>query len=312
MSTNPSRRDLLIATTSLSALAISCKSSPTEEELAQLSDPYHEGFFGISLAQWSNHRALRGGELSNLEWISSVREKYDVDAIEFVNSFFKDKAMDWGYLDEMKQRAADADTRMLLIMIDGEGSLAAQDANERAKAIENHRKWILSASYLGCHSIRVNAAGSGEATEMAKRAADSLDQLAHFGEPFEVSVIVENHGGRSSNGQWLASVMELASNPGVGTLPDFGNFNTGGGVWYDRYLGVQELMPYAKAVSAKSHDFDALGNEVNTDYTRMLQIVKDSGYTGYIGIEYEGSKLSEDDGIRMTRDLLIRVRKSLG
>lgn len=302
-----SRRELLLATSSLAALTLACRSSSSQEETA--ADEAQ--LFGISLAQWSNHRALKSGELSNLDWISTVREKYDIAAVEFVNQFFMDKAADWAYLEQMKQRGADAGVDMLLIMIDGEGALAAADDAERAKAIANHHKWILAANFLGCHSIRVNAAGSGEAEEMAKRAADSLVQLADFGKPFSVDVIVENHGGRSSDGQWLSGVMRRADHANVGTLPDFGNFHTGNGEWYDRYQGVEELMPFAKAVSAKSHEFDEAGMEINTDYTRMLQIVKDAGYRGHIGVEYEGSKHSEDEGIRLTRDLLLRVRDSI-
>lgn len=305
MSKSPTRRDLLRATTSMTALALTSNSSAFGAQDSK------KGFFDISLAQWSNHRSLQAGEQSNLDWISTVREKYEIQAVEFVNSFFKDKAFDWAYLAEMKSRAADASVRMLLIMIDGEGALASEDAPARSAAIANHRKWIVAASYLGCHSIRVNAAGSGDGDEMAKRAADSLVQLADYGEPYNVNVIVENHGGLSSNGKWLARVMQLAKHPGVGTLPDFGNFHTGGGEWYDRYQGVTELMPYAKAVSAKSHEFDANGNETKTDYDQMLGIVKAAGYRGFVGIEYEGSKHSEDEGILLTRDLLRRVRSEL-
>jgi L-ribulose-5-phosphate 3-epimerase len=228
-----------------------------------------------------------------------------------VNQFFADKARDWDYLAEMKRRAADAGVRMLLIMIDGEGALAAEDAAAREAAVENHRKWVVAASYLGCHSIRVNAAGSGDPGEMQKRAAESLVRLADFGAPYGVSVIVENHGGWSSNGEWLAGVMKLAGHEGVGTLPDFGNFRLGGGAEYDRYKGVEELMPFAKAVSAKSHAFGPDGGETSTDYLRMMRIVKDSGYRGFVGIEYEGGGHSEDEGIRLTRDLLRRVRAEL-
>ncbi|MFT7669960.1 MAG: L-ribulose-5-phosphate 3-epimerase [Planctomycetota bacterium] len=304
MFSRSTRRELLRATSSLGALTLASRVGFSASE-----GPSAE-FFEISLAQWSNHRTLRAGQ-TNLEWISAVREKYDIGAVEFVNQFFADKACDWDYLSQMKLRASDAGVRMLLIMIDGEGALAAEDKSEREAAIEKHRKWIVAAGYLGCHSIRVNAAGSGDEDEMAKRAADSLTQLARFGEQYKINVIVENHGGLSSSGAWLASVMRLADHPGVGTLPDFGNFRVSRDVMYDRYLGVKELMPYAKAVSAKSHDFDKLGNETNTDYNRMLRIVKDSGYTGFIGVEYEGSNHSEDDGIRLTRDLLIRTREEL-
>ena len=299
----PSRRDVLRASGGLGLLALAgCRSSMTDSGT---------DWFDVSLAQWSNHRSLKAGEQSNLEWITNARTRYDLGAVEFVNSFFKDKARDEAYLDQMKQRAADADVRMLLIMIDEEGSLAHQDDGHRSSAIENHKRWIEAAGHLGCHSIRVNAAGGGDAQEMMQRAADSLVQLADHGDPYGVSVIVENHGGRSSNGAWLAGVMRTADDPRVGTLPDFGNFDLGGGEQYDRYLGVTELMPFAKAVSAKSHDFDEAGDEVNTDFRRMLGIVKAAGYRGYIGIEFEGDRHSEDEGILLTRDLLTRIRAEL-
>ena len=315
-----SRREFLALASSLSAVALTSSTGGAAPlaGLTRQDEPEKTGNpFEISLAQWSNHRALHGGQISNLDWISTVREKYDIGAIEFVNQFFKDKACDWEYLGQMKLRAIDAGVRMLLIMVDGEGALAALDETERAKAIRNHHKWIVAASFLGCHSIRVNAAGSGDPAEMQKRAADSLVQLVMFGAPYRVNVIVENHGGLSSNGEWLAGVMKLADsmflsdNNGVGTLPDFGNFNLGGGKQYDRYQGVTELMPFARAVSAKSHEFDDAGNEIHTDFRKMMKIVLAAGYRGHVGIEYEGSKHSEDEGIRLTRDLLIRVRKEL-
>ena len=311
MSKTPSRRDVLCASGSLGALALSAPMNTMASTLSETRRRAEDPLFEISLAQWSNHRSLQAGEQTNLEWITNTRKKYDLGAVEYVNSFFKDKACNWDYLSQMKERARDADVRPLLIMIDGEGALAAGDDGERRAAIERHRKWMVAASFLGCHSIRVNAAGSGDAEEMQKRAADSLVQLAEFGSPYEVNVIVENHGGRSSNGEWLAGVMRLANDERVGTLPDFGNFRIQGDEWYDRYQGVAELMPFAKAVSAKSHEFDAQGNETRTDYRRMLKIVVDAGYRGHVGIEFEGSGVSEDEGIRLTRDLLLRVRGEL-
>jgi len=214
-------------------------------------------------------------------------------------------------LRELKSRADDAGVRSLLIMIDAEGALGDEADVRRRKAVENHFKWIAAAKYLGCHSIRVNAAGGGGWDKQRDNAADSLRRLGQFGDDYGIDVIVENHGGLSSNGKWLAEVMRSANHPRVGTLPDFGNFHLGDGKWYDRYEGVRELMPFAKAVSAKSHEFDAGGNETKTDYRRMLEIVLDAGYRGYIGVEYEGSKVGEVEGIRMTKALLERVRDEL-
>ncbi len=267
--------------------------------------------YRISLAQWSLHRALWAGEIDNVDFARVAREDYDIDAVEYVNSFFKDKAEDFGYLDELKRRADDHGVETLLIMIDGEGHLADADDAARRKAIENHHRWIVAASRLGGHSIRVNARGDGSYEDQMARAADSLRELALFGAPYGISVIVENHGGLSSNGAWLAAVMRKADHPGVGTLPDFGNFRISKEEEYDRYKGVEELMPFAKAVSAKSHEFDDAGNEVRTDYRRMMKIVVDAGYRGYVGIEYEGDQLSEPEGIRATKTLLERVRDEL-
>lgn len=273
--------------------------------------PADEPLYRISLAEWSLHRALQAGEMTNLDFPVAAARDFQIHAVEYVNSFFKDKARDAAYLDELAQRCTDHGVKSLLIMIDGEGSLAASDDAARKKAIENHHRWIDAAAHLGCHAIRVNAHGDGEREEVARRAADSLRSLAEVGADRGISVIVENHGGLSSDGSWLASVMKRAAHPGVGTLPDFGNFRLSGDAWYDRYQGVSELMPYAKAVSAKSHEFDAAGDEVATDYHRMMKIVVDAGYRGHVGVEYEGSKHAEADGIRLTRDLLLRVRDEL-
>ncbi|MDF1839051.1 MAG: sugar phosphate isomerase/epimerase [Planctomycetota bacterium] len=258
----------------------------------------------ISLAQWSLHRAFFDKRLDPLDFAQVSREQYGLGAVEYVNSFFKDKAKDLNYLAQMKQRAEDHGVQSLLIMIDGEGNLGESGADA---AIENHKPWIDAAAYLGCHSIRVNAGGSGSREEVAAQAADSLHKLAEYGQPAGLSILVENHGGYSSDGAWLADVMRRADHPGVGTLPDFGNFRVSSDHMYDRYRGVEELMPYAKAVSAKSHEFDSDGNEIHTDYTRMLGIVLNAGYTGHIGVEYEGSKHSESEGILLTKQLIERV-----
>lgn len=267
--------------------------------------------FRISLAQWSLHRELFEKKLDNLDFAKTAKNDFGIDAVEYVNQFFKDKAKDEAYLGEMKKRAEDAGVRSLLIMVDGEGALGDADAEKRAKTVDNHKKWVDAAAFLGCHAVRVNAASSGTFEEQIERAADGLRQLTEYAEDKNLSVIVENHGGLSSNGSWLASVMRKVDHPHCGTLPDFGNFRIQGDEWYDRYKGVEELMPFAHAVSAKSHDFDENGNETRTDYLRMLKIVLDAGYRGYLGIEYEGSQIPERDGIAKTKALLERVRTEL-
>ncbi len=263
--------------------------------------------FEVSLAQWSLHRTLRSGSMTNLDFPRVTREEFGLDAVEYVNSFFKDKAKDNAYLTDLKKRCSDHGVKSLLIMCDGEGRLGDPDGNARKKAVQNHHRWIDAAKFLGCHSIRVNAASSGGYDEQMKLAADGLAQLTEYGASQGLNVIVENHGGLSSNGAWLAGVMKLVDHPRCGTLPDFGNFNLGAGKTYDRYLGVTELMPFAKAVSAKSHNFDEAGNETATDYDRMMKIVREAGYQGYVGIEFEGPG-DEKAGILATRDLLYRIR----
>lgn len=299
------RKFLKLATTSTTTLAFPGVMSSI---LSGCSNPK---LFKISLAEWSLHRTLQSGKIDHLDFCKVAKNDFGLDAVEYVNSFFFDKAQDQSYLKKMKQRADDLGVKSLLIMCDNEGSLGDPDPIARTKAVENHYKWIDAGKYLGCHSIRVNAQSEGEYDEQMKLAADGLSRLTEYGANNNINVIIENHGGLSSNGKWLATLMEKVDHPGVGTLPDFGNFRIQDEEWYDRYKGVEELMPYAKAVSAKSHDFDSHGNEINTDYYKMMNIVLDAGYNGYVGIEYEGSKLDEMAGIQATKDLLVKVRDSL-
>ncbi len=299
-----SRRGFLSGAAGLGAVA----SLAAITKGAQDKTPRPPPPFLISLAEWSLHKALQGGELDHRDFSKVAKQQHGIEAVEYVNSFFKDKARDDAYLKDLKSRADDLGVRSLLIMCDGEGELGHADAAERAKAVENHVKWLEAAKRLGCHSIRVNAGGSGPRDEHAAHAAESLRALAEKAAPLDLCVIVENHGGPSSDGAWLAGVMKRAAHPRVGTLPDFGNFTIAQDQVYDRYKGVAELMPFAKAVSAKSHDFDAQGNETSTDYARMMRIVTGAGYHGHVGIEYEGSRLSEHDGIRATKLLLERLR----
>ena len=265
--------------------------------------------FKISLAEWSLHRSLQSGDIDHLDFYSIAKNEFGISAVEYVNSFFFDKAKNVSYLKEMKTRADDLGVKSLLIMCDNEGHLGDPDSNKRTQAIENHYKWAEAAQYLGCHSIRVNARSFGTYDEQIELATDGLRRLTEFGDTLDINTIVENHGGLSSNGEWLSAVMEKVNHPRVGTLPDFGNFLLEEDVWYARYKGMKELMPYAKAVSAKSHEFDKNGNETGTDYYKMLKIVLDAGYDGYVGIEYEGTVHSEMEGIRLTLELLKKVKK---
>lgn len=273
-------------------------------------------FFKISLAEWSLNKTLFSGKLTNMEFPAKAKNDFGIYAIEYVNQFFKDKAEDEAYLKELKSRTSDLGVKNVLIMIDGEGHLADSEDAKRTKSVENHYKWVAAAKYLGCHSIRVNAYATSEDPEKGKAAAvDGLSRLTEFANPYGINVIVENHGGFSSNGVWLSDVMKQVNKPTCGTLPDFGNFcikrgPAGCAEEYDKYKGVKELMPFAKGVSAKSGSFDAEGNETNIDYMRMMKIVKDSGYRGYVGIE-SGSKTNEDEAVRLTKTLLEKVGKML-
>jgi sugar phosphate isomerase/epimerase len=267
--------------------------------------------FRISLAEWSLNKSIFGGKLDNLDFPAYAKNEFGIDAVEYVNQFFKDKAEDTAYLTELKQRCDDNGVTSVLIMCDGEGDLGDPDDAQRTQAVENHHKWVEAAKFLGCHSIRVNAKSAGSYDEQIKLAADGLGRLSEFGDRYGINVIVENHGGLSSNGAWLAAVIEKVGRPNCGTLPDFGNFQISPEEEYDQYLGVKELMPFAKGVSAKSREFDDEGNEVRTDYRRMMKIVLDAGYHGYVGVEWEGSSPGEDEGIRLTKSLLERVRGEL-
>lgn len=309
MTQSSSRREFLKQTTAFSAGLALTGWAGSAFAATSLNNP----LFEISLAEWSLHRALRGGKLDNLDFAKVTKEEFGINAVEYVNQFFKDKARDKKYLAEMNKRAADVGVKNLLIMIDGEGALGDPDPKKRTQAIKNHHQWVEAAKTLGCHSIRVNARSNGSYKEQQKLAADGLRRLTNFAAKYGINVLVENHGGLSSNGAWLAGVMKMVNLPGCGTLPDFGNFvlDRKTGEEYDRYKGVKELMPYAKAVSAKTHEFDKDGNEIKTDYVKMMKIVLDAGYHGYVGIEYEGSKLDEYAGIKASKKLLLKVREEL-
>jgi len=263
--------------------------------------------FEISLAQWSWHRRLFGEAGPKLDNLDFAKEAHGlgIQAVEYVNQFFKDKAENTKYLAEMKKRANDLGIKSVLIMCDDEGSLGDPDPRRRARAVQNHHKWVHAAKFLGCHSVRVNAYSKGSYAEQLKLAADGLRRLSEYAAEHKLNVIVENHGGLSSNGRWLAGVIKEVDLPNCGTLPDFGNFPPE----IDRYEAVETLMPYAKSVSAKSYDFDENGNETKIDYYRMMKIVLDAGYKGFVGIEYEGDRLSETDGIVATKKLLEKIRE---
>lgn len=258
----------------------------------------------ISLAEWSLHRALFSGKLDHLDFPHEAKEKYGISGVEYVNQFFK--SAEKSYVKELKNRASDNGVKSLLIMCDNEGSLGDPDEKKRIQTVENHYKWVEAAQMLGCHSIRVNAASQGSYSEQMKLASDGLHRLCLFSDRLGINVIVENHGGLSSNAEWLTSVIKMADHPRAGTLPDFGNFKVSETEVYDRYKGISEMLPFAKSVSAKSYDFDIDGNETTIDFGKVAEILKKQGYRGYLGIEYEGERLSEPDGIMATKKLIER------
>jgi L-ribulose-5-phosphate 3-epimerase len=306
-----SRRDFLRRTAAVGGAAALATTADALDIRKAPAERSAEPAFTISLAQWSFHKALFAKKMDPLDFAKVAKTDFGIDAVEYVNQFFKDKAKDEKYLGEMKKRAADHGVESVLIMIDGEGRLGDPDEGLRQKAVENHYKWVDAAKFLGCHSIRVNAHSTGGFEEQMKLAADGLRRLTAYGDKQGINIVVENHGGLSSNGQWLSGVMRLVDHRRCGTLPDFGNFRIAKGEEYDRYKGVEEMMPFAKGVSAKSHDFNEQGEELHTDYRRMMKIVLKAGYKGRVGIEYEGSKLSEAEGVAATKKLLEKVREEL-
>lgn len=276
----------------------------------------------LSLAQWSLHRTLQAGELDHLDFPATAKREFGVSAVEYVNTFFGGKILPFKeagknakYLNELLKRSRDEGVDNHLIMVDDEGALALPDDAQRLPTVENHKKWVEAARLLGCKTIRVNLHGEGSSEDKKTASIDSLSRLGEFAKPLNINVVVENHGSDSSNGAWIAAVMQEVGMPNVGTLPDFGNFCISH-PWgqtqdpceemYDRYQGVEEMLPFAKGVSAKTYDFDAKGEQPKMDYKRLLDIVKKSGFEGYIGIEFEGKNQSEAYGIRKTKALIER------
>ncbi len=302
------------------------KKDDVKEKIEQIEEA--QPFFKLSLAQWSLHRAIRDKSLNPIDFAQKASEM-GFEGLEYVSGLYKDyleKSNDKEHafqnmLDSLKLKSEAYGMENLLIMIDGEGDLASPDEKVRSQAIENHKKWVDAAAFLGCHSIRVNLFGTDDADLWAKFSTESLQKLATYGKEKKINIIVENHGGFSSNASLLMKIIAAVNLDNCGVLPDFGNFclkREGGKRWespcieeYDRYKGIQEMMPYAKGVSAKSYDFDENGNETTIDFSRMLKIIKDSGYTGFIDVEYEGDRLSEEEGIEATKALLIKLGSAL-
>lgn len=319
---NASKLFLFVMIMSVLACKDAKKEKSTEEATTEKTEEAKAPFFKLSLAQWSIHKQIWEGAdpysfaqkanewgFTGLEYVSQLYNK----ELEAAN--YSEEAMA-AFVEKCNAESKKYGMQNVLIMIDGQGDLATTDAAVRKAAVENHYKWVDAAAAMGCHAIRVNLSGSDVAEEWKASAVDGLSMLATYAKDKNINVIVENHGGLSSNAKMLASVMAEVKMDNCGTLPDFGNFcikrsADGCAEMYDYYQGVKELMPYAKSVSAKSYNFDEEGNETELDYRKLLQIVKDAGYTGFIGVEYEGHELSEADGILATKELLINASKDL-
>jgi sugar phosphate isomerase/epimerase len=276
------------------------------------------GDFKISLAEWSLHKRLFGSSdvpKANLEFPRMAKEEFNIDGVEFVNQFFKDKARDETYLKELKKRSNDLGVTCVLIMIDGEGDMSAPEKQDRAKAVENHKRWVDAAKDLGCHSIRINT-GEHYSPSDVGACADACRQLVEYGDKSQINIICENHGGPSSWPDALLALMKAVDHPRFGTLPDFGNFPprtrgaADGPKTVDLYDAIARMMKYAKGVSAKCYEFSADGRESSLDFPRLMKIVSDAGYRGFVGIEYEGAG-PEPEGIIAARKLLETLRGSM-
>lgn len=293
------------------------------EEIALEVDT--EPFFQLSLAQWSMHKMIRQDSVNPYLFAEKAKE-WGFTGLEYVSQLYNPELSDANYSEEAmaafvaksNAEAKKHGMKNVLIMIDGQGNLAADDEAERNETVEKHKRWVDAAAAMGCHAIRVNLNGSSDPEVWKKNSVDGLTKLGTYAKTKNINVLVENHGGLSSNGALHAEVMKMTNMDNVGSLPDFGNFcitrkedSWDCAVEYDKYKGVKELMPYAMAVSAKSNNFDAQGYDTGIDYVKMLQLVKDAGYTGYIGVEFEGSELGEEAGIKATRDLLLKANKEI-
>jgi sugar phosphate isomerase/epimerase len=269
------------------------------------------GPYKISLAQWSINGAFtqRGGTLDNLEFAKVAREN-GYEAIEYVNQFFMDKAKDAAYLAEMNRVSNGEGITHVLIMIDGEGRIGDPDAAKRNQAVEGHFKWVDAAKTLNCHAIRVNAhGGPGSWEDQLALTTEGYQRIVEYGAQQGINIIIENHGGLSSDPTFLLQMMQRVNNPRAGVLPDFGNFRKGEGEpaeYVDGYEAVRMLMPYVKGLSAKRSMRLANGEQVQVDFERMMRIALDAGFRGYVGIEYGGL-----EGIRAAREELDAVRQKL-
>jgi len=306
--------------------SVSCKDNQKEPEQVSKTEEINEQnepLFKLSLAQWSLHRTFNDDGVDPFRF-AEISKEMGFEGVEYVNHIYANEIESLGFnkvIDSLNTLSKKHNMTNVLIMVDGEGDLASPDEAERDKAVENHKKWIDAAKKLGAHSIRVNTFGTNEAEEWLPAVVDGLKKLSAYAATKNISVLCENHGWMSSNAPLLMEAIDMVNMENCGTLPDFGNWcvkRKDGSTWGecieeypDKYEGIKMMLTEAEAVSAKSYDFDDNGNETTLDYPRIMQLVKNSGYKGFVGVEYEGDRLSEKEGIQATKELLLESIKSL-
>lgn len=307
-------------------LIVGCKQDEKKPKKVDEKDVVVENntrFFKLSLAQWSLHRTFLEDGVNPFQF-AKISKEMGFEGVEYVNQLYKNQIDSLGFdtvIDSLNIISKKQGMQNVLIMVDGEGDLASPNESERDKAVENHKKWVDAAKRLGCHSIRVNTFGTNDPELWLPSVVDGLRKLSAYAAKQNINVLCENHGWLSSDAPLLIEAIDMVGMDNCGTLPDFGNWcvkRENGSTWGecieeypDKYQGLELLLTKAKAVSAKSYDFDENGNETTLDYAKIMRLVKDSGYNGYIGVEYEGDRLSEKDGIKATKALLLKSAEAL-
>jgi L-ribulose-5-phosphate 3-epimerase len=236
----------------------------------------------ISLAAWSLVRSFRNGKWKLVDLPRICRENLGIGALEFVNQFFENPVLQ--YLQTVKRAGKQYEVKFVRIMVDGEGEMAAVEKKDRLASARAHRKWVDIAYELGCADIRCNMRGGTpdwkNDKDLVKRAAEAFNDLLEYARPANIDILIENHGGASSDPDTLVAVMKAVNNPHFGTLPDYGNVNLGD----DRYEVMRKILPYAKGVSVKAA-WTADGNNVFGDLEKLIKITQESGFHGFWGIE---------------------------
>jgi len=258
--------------------------------------------FQVGIQEYTFHRWIGSGKLDHLDYPALVKKELGITHVEYWNRPFGGKHTDKKYVGELVKRTTGEGMKNVLILVDAKNQLDASNKDQRDKAVDEHKGWIDCAAQLGCDAVRVNCRSGGNPEANLKNAADGVGRLCDYAKGSKVKVVIEPHGGHSQNPDWLIKAMKALKRPNAGILPDFNNFGR-----YDRYEGVTKSLPYAPAVCAKALKFDTKGNEVHTDYFRMLKIVYESDFSGVISVEFEGRGVDPIKGSKMTKDLILRA-----